>query len=265
MRPCAQHAACRNAGWTTSFQLLNFYCTLAMRRIKIKLRRGRTAGILTPALRQALDVSSHFMTDTLMALDKPNKLDTKGWSIDFSLLLTPKRGVYPFNFVHDELQESPDAKFACLFYTIKEYRMGSESALVGIFENKRHPKLLAQPKDQWFDFQGNRSSTFSDNFLFLRKLAYHENEQLSGTPFVIFDLDNKVFSIIDFDSTSIYYSPVKITDTIYKFNLDTPNELKHNLPNRHGQTFDLTTLNVYSFDNLDSILELYFDEKKNGC
>jgi hypothetical protein len=180
--------------------------------------------------------------------------------------LTPKRGVYPYNFIRDELQESLDSKFACLFYTINEYRMGSEAALVGIFKNKSNPTLLANPKDQWFDFQGNRSLTYSDPFLFLRKLAYNQNDDLSGTPFVVFDLERNVFGFIDFDATSIYYSPIKITETIYKFHLDTPDELSHvTQPNRNGQTFDIATLNCYSFDNLDRISELYLNEKKNAC
>ena len=206
------------------------------------------------------------MTDTLIALDRLDKLDTKGWNINFRQLLTPKRGVYPYNFIHDEFEESPDSNFSCLFYTIKEYRMGSEAALVGIFENKDSPTLLANPKDQWFDFQGERSLTFSDAFLFLRKLAYNENDNLSGTPFVVFDLRKKMFGFIDFDATSIYYSPIKVANTIYRFNLDTPDELNTiNFPNKHGQTFDLATLNFYPFDKLDRISDLYFDEKKNAC
>jgi len=206
------------------------------------------------------------MTDTLIALGRPDKLDAKGWDINFRQLLTPKRGAYPYNFIRDQLQESLDLKFACLFYTIKEYRMGSEGALVGIFKNKSNPTLLANPKDQWFDFQGSRSLTYCDAFLFLRKLAYDENDNLSGTSFVVFDLENKFFGFVDFDATSIYYSPIKVAGTVYKFNLDTPDELSRiDLPNRHGQTFDLARLNFYSFDKLDRISDLYFDEKKNAC
>jgi hypothetical protein len=206
------------------------------------------------------------MTDTLIILDRPDDLDTKGWNINFKQLLTPKRGKHPYLFLRDELFESADAKFACLFYTIYEYRMGFEAALVGIFENKNKPILLANPQNQWFDYQGDRSLIFSDNFLFLRKLAYNQNDKLSGTPFIVFDLIKKTFAFIDFDATSIYYSPVKVVDHIYKFHLDTSEELKHmTSPNRNGQTFDLTTLTFYSFDKLDKILELYFNEKKNAC
>ena len=144
--------------------------------------------------------------------------------------------------------------------------MGSETGLTGIFVNKNEPTLLANPKNQWFDYQGDRSLIFSDNFLFLRKLAYNQNEKLSGTPFVVFDLTNKIFCFVDFDATSVYYSPIKTADNVYKFNLDTPEEIKHtSLSNRHEQTFDLMTFKYYSFDKLDKIMELYFAEKKNGC
>ena len=206
------------------------------------------------------------MTDLLVALDTPNELDTKGWNINFRQLVTPKRGVHPYHYFRDELYESPDKKFACLFYTINEYRMGSEAGLIGIFVNKNKPTLLANPKNQWFDYQGDRSLIFSDNFLFLRKLADNQNEKLSGTPFVVFDLINRTFCFIDFDATSIYYSLVKVEKSTYKLNLDTPEEIKHiTLPNRHGQTYDLTTFKYYAFGELDKIMELYFDEKENGC
>ncbi|HEV8283163.1 MAG TPA: hypothetical protein VGQ09_02570 [Chitinophagaceae bacterium] len=56
----AQHSALptrlpagRNAGDRISFQLLEFYLTLAMRRDKINLWRRPTAGILIPALGNA--------------------------------------------------------------------------------------------------------------------------------------------------------------------------------------------------------------------
>jgi hypothetical protein len=102
--------------------------------------------------------------------------------------------------------------------------------------------------------------------LFLRKLAYNQNEKLSGTPFIVFDLSKKSFGFIDFDATSVYYSPIKVAGTIYKFHLDTPEERQHmTSKNRNGQTFDLASVRLYSFDKLDKILELYFDEKKNAC
>lgn len=206
------------------------------------------------------------MTYNFTTLERPVELDTKGWDINFQQITTPRRGTYPYHYVRDKLFESLDKRFACLFYTINEYRMGWEAGLIGIFENKSKSTLLANPNDQWFDYQGDRSLVFSDNFLFVRKLAYNENEKLSGTPFVLFDLTKKMFAFIDFDVTSIYYSPVKVNDTVFKFNLDTPNEIRHmDVINRHGNIFDITRLIFYSFDKLNKLLELYLDEKKNAC
>jgi hypothetical protein len=203
------------------------------------------------------------MTADLVPLDKPDKIDTKGWNIDFNQLLTPKRGTHPYIFLTDNLFESPNEKYACLFYTVVEWTMCSYGGLIGIFTNKNNPKLLVNPKNQWFDYEGVRSLIFSDDLLFVRKNAYNKNEKLSGTPFVVFDLSNKIFGFIDFDATSIYYSLIKVQGNIYRFNLDMPEEMKHiTLPNRHGQTFDLTTLKFYSFDKLDNILDIYFEEKK---
>ena len=82
----------------------------------------------------------------------------------------------------------------------------------------------------------------------------------------MFDLTKKLFGYIDFDATSIYYSPIKISSNTFKFNLDTPKELKNmNVPNRHGEVFDLASVKFYSFDKLNDLLGLYIDEKKNAC
>jgi hypothetical protein len=207
------------------------------------------------------------MKNKFIKLDRPDKLDTKGWDINFRQLLTPRRGIHPYIFLRDELFESPNEKYACLFYTINEYRMGAETSLVGIFGNKNKPILLANPKDQWFDYQGDRSFVFSDNFLFLRKLAYNKDKNHSGTPFTVLNLDKKEFGFVDFDFTSCYYSLIKKQDSIYQFNLDMPNEIKNiKYPSRHGQTFDLTKVKFYSFDKLDSMLDIYFKEKElNAC
>lgn len=91
--------------------------------------------------------------------------------------------------------------------------MGAEAGLVAIFGNKDNPKLLVNPKDQWFDYGGSSSIVFFDDILFLRKLAYNNDELMSGTPFVIFDLAKNIFGFIDFDWSSIYYSPVKVLGT----------------------------------------------------
>jgi hypothetical protein len=203
------------------------------------------------------------MTEELYILDRPDELDTKGWDIDFGQLLTPKRGVDPYIFAFDNLYENEN--LSCLFYTINEYRMGAYAGLIGIFKDKHKPTLIANPTNQWFVWQGDRSLTFSDNYLFIRKLAYNQTDKLSGTPFTIFDLDKNVFGFIDFDMTSIYYSPIKINDSVYKFNLDSPEELNAKIQSRHGQTFDLKTIKFYSFDKLDNLIEIYFDEKKNNA
>lgn len=204
------------------------------------------------------------MIEELVPLEKPDKLDSKDWNIDFGKLLTPKRGVSPYIFLSDRLYESPDGKYACLVYTIFESSMGSYTGLIGLFEDKQTPILLTNPRDQWFSSLGDRTLRFDNNLLFLRKPAYNENSQISGTPFVVFDLSKKQFGFIDFDGTSIYYSLLHNNGTKYKINLDTPNEIANrSLPNRHGETIDIANIKFYTFDQLDKLLELYWEEKRN--
>lgn len=192
------------------------------------------------------------------------EFDRKGWNINCEQLSTPERGVYPYHYIHDELFESPDKGCACLFYTINEYRMGAQAALIGIFENKERPSLMLNPKNQWFDYQCENTISFVDNFLFARKLAFNQDEKLSGLPFVIFDMEKETFGFVDFDWSSSYYSPVKVSNTIFKFNLDAPNELKNSsAPKRHNEEFDVSIIKYYPFEKANDLGGLYFDEKRS--
>ncbi|HEX8020957.1 hypothetical protein [Mucilaginibacter sp.] len=190
----------------------------------------------------------------------PFDFDNEGWKIDERKLVTPERGE-PYHYVYDKLFVSSDEKYACLFYTINEYRMGAQAGLIGVFANKNNAILIANPENQWFDYQGKDSVWFFNNKMFVRKLAYHNDENLSGTPFVIFYLDEKKFGFVDFDWSSIYYSPIKISDTVFKFHLDSPNELKNLTPNRNGEEFDISTIKYHSFEKLNNIMAIYFHEK----
>ena len=186
------------------------------------------------------------------------------WEISSFKLWTPTNSLH---YVDDTLFEGENEKFACLFYEIDEYRMGWYGGLIGIFENKDQPILITNPENQWFDYNSNSPVIFSDNFLFLRKLAYNNDERLSGTPFVVFDLHKKVFGLIDFDVSSIYFSPVKIQENIYRFNLDQPDGLERMIvkfPNRENETFDLASIKFHSFNKLHRILDIYFDLKQDS-
>lgn len=198
------------------------------------------------------------MLNLYTSLGQLEDLNTLDWDINFNQILTPKRGVHPYIFLTDKFFESADKKYACLFYTIVEWTMMSYGGLIAIFENKKKPMLIVNPKNQWFSYQGDRTLYFDNDFLFLRKDAYNQNKLLSGTPFAAIDLKNKKFGFIDFDASSIYYSPVHVDNTIYKFNLDTPNELLNSgFANHNSETFDLAVIKFYDIDVLNSATEIY--------
>ena len=201
---------------------------------------------------------------TWVPLTKSGDFDTKGWLIDFSKLSTPKRGVHPFIFVNDYFYESSDEKYACLMYTTIEPNMGSYIGLIGIFENKQEAKLLINPKNQWFTWLGESTLQFNSNFMMLRLQAYNDDNNISGTPFVVINLEYKQFGFVDFDFTSRYYSLIHLKDMKYLINLDEPEELAiSQKPNRHGETIDFGNIKFYSFDKFDNALEIYLLEKKN--
>lgn len=204
------------------------------------------------------------MTHKTKYFDETPAIDTKGWKIDFTQLHTAESGLAQHYSYRDKLYESPDERYACLFYQVLEYRMGSEIALIALFENKQEPQLLANPQDQWFDFQDSTAAVFSANYLLVRKGAKHEDDTLSGFPFIALDLSRKRFAFVDFDATSCYYSPVHISGTLFRFHLDAPREIKHiSGPNRHEETFDLSPLKFYDLDLLPNVRDLYIEEKKN--
>ena len=125
------------------------------------------------------------MQDSYTSLGQIPNLDTKGWDINLNPVLTPRREVHPYIFLTDVFFESENQKYGCLVYTIVEWTMMSYGGLIAIFEDKENPNK------QWFSYQGDRTIYFNNDFLFIRKNAYDENELLSGTPFVAVDLKNK--------------------------------------------------------------------------
>ncbi len=202
------------------------------------------------------------MLNSYTSLQQPEGLDTKGWQIDFKQVSTPKRGVHPYIFLMDKFYESDDKKYACLVYTIVEWTMSSYSGLIAIFENKPTPTLVANPKNQWFSYEGDQTLYFINDLLFLRLSAYSQIQKFSGCPFVVIALKTKKFGFIDFDFSSGYYSPVHVDSSIYKFKLDTPNNLTNSrFVNRNDQTFDLTEIKFYDIDKLDRARTLYKLEK----
>jgi len=195
-----------------------------------------------------------------LTLEKP--IETHGWKIDYSQLLTPERNVHPDLFLTDRLFESPNKNYCCLFYTVTEVSMGSYSGLMAVFINKEEPKLVANPFDQWFHYSGDSTVSFSQGLLIIRKPAYNRIKKLNGCPFVAIDLNNKQFAFIDFEFDSIYYNLTQKGDSILELELISPKEIETaKQPNRNGETFNLNDLKHYSLEHLNECFELYKKEK----
>jgi hypothetical protein len=186
-----------------------------------------------------------------------------GWTVDTSEFWFPE---FPEHLYSERLYESDDHDFSCISYNILEYRMGSYAGLIGILKNKQKPELIGNPKNQWFDHISYHPCTFSDGYMFLRLLAYNpDDERVSGSPFVVFDLNERTFGFLPFDDSSCYYSIHGVQGSIFKLNLDSPNELEMmrvKLLNRHDESFDIKLLNYHPFENLDRMRELYFEERR---
>ena len=196
-----------------------------------------------------------------LTLEEP--IETHGWQIDYSQLLTPERNVHPHLFLTDRLFESSNKNYCCLFYTVTEVSMGSYSGLMAIFENKEEPKLIMNPFNQWFHYWGDSTVSFTEGLLIIRKPAYNRIKKLNGCPFVVIDLNKKQFAFIDFDFDSIYYNVTRKGDTQLELDLIAPKEIEiAKLPNRKGETLNLNDLKYYSLELLNECYELYKKEKK---
>jgi hypothetical protein len=195
------------------------------------------------------------MTD----INKSSDFGANGWNVFGHGLPITERATNPYDYNDQELFESPNGKFACLFYSINEYRMGAEAGLLAIFENKDNPILIANPKNQWFDYRSKNCVVFIDNYLFVRKLGYNADEKLSGTPFVVFDMEKKCFGFIDADWSSVFYKPARVSNTIIKFYPIDPDTLNHD---RYNGEFDISKITYYPFSEQDNLIALYFAEKK---
>ena len=198
-----------------------------------------------------------------LTLEDP--IETHGWKIDYSQLLTPERNVHPHLFLTDRLFESPNKNYCCLFYTVTEVSMGSYSGLMAIFENKEEPKLLTNPFKQWFHYWGDSTVSFSEELLIIRKPGYNRIKKLNGCPFVVIDLNKKKFAFVDFEFDSIYYNLTPKSDSLLELELIAPREIEiAKLPNRNGETFNLNNLKYYPLELLNECFELYKKEK-NSC
>jgi hypothetical protein len=201
----------------------------------------------------------------LYKLTLEDPIETYGWKIDYSQLLTPERNVHPHLFLTDRLFESSNKNYCCLFYTVTEFSMGSYSGLMAIFENKEEPKLLTNPFNQWFHYRGDSTVSFSEGLLILRKPAYNRIKKLNGCPFVVIDLNKKKFALVDFEFDSIYYKLTPKSDSLLELELIAPREIEiAKLPNRNGETFNLKNLKYYPLELLNECFELYKKEK-NSC
>lgn len=196
-----------------------------------------------------------------LRLDEP--IETFGWDIDYSKLLTPERGVHPLLYVFDQLFESSNRKYACFFYSITEFGNGDYSGLIALYEDKLRPKLLINPTSQWFDFSFKSAMTFEDELLILRKPAYSNIGVLSGCPFVVIDLKQKHFAFIDFDFTSVYFNLVIKERNTLETEINSP--MVHKIAKaaiRAGEQFKLDGLRYYTLNQLDQCVKIYKEEKK---
>ncbi len=200
-------------------------------------------------------------------LEKLDTFETSGWAIDFSQLFTTQdMAKIKWNYLFESLNN----RYCCFMYNITEYRMDAYAGFIGVFENKKTPKIILNPKGVSFGFEypGERTLTFEDSILFLRKeIHFSDNPNLSGVPFIAIDLVEKKFRFIDFDHSSYYYSPKKVEGVIFKLHLDLPKEIgnsERKYVSREGELFDLSKLPSYSLDKLndDTFFQLYRKEKE---
>ena len=192
------------------------------------------------------------------------KFDNKGWDIAFDKLYFPKN-LQLFKNSSTELIERDDKKYCCLFYLVGEYRMLCYTGLICVFKDKNEPKVIFS-SEQWFEYQFTQSVYYCGNYIVLRKREmYFEESKQSYSPFIIIDLENLVFSILDFDFTAAYYGVDYSGTNKLKLRLNNPDDLKSlkvNIQNLDGKIIDLAESTFFPLSQFDNEIKKYCDVKK---
>jgi hypothetical protein len=176
-------------------------------------------------------------------------IDTKNWKITTDLL--PEYSKNSWN--EDVFFEVSNERYGVYLYNIDEYRMMSYSCILSIFGNKKNilPILNSAKTEIWFS--GINTFYFAElsKCLIFRKMELDINMQ-SKFPFLVIKLEERLYALIDWDFTSIYFGTKEITVDIIQYYGINKNEIKRlKLESRENEIFNLKSLNWFDLDELD--------------
>ncbi|RKS42482.1 hypothetical protein BC962_3296 [Gillisia mitskevichiae] len=175
------------------------------------------------------------------------------WNINKKKLIDYK----PEGWIEDYFTSSPNNEYGIIVYNIKEWSMGAEYGVFGIYSNSENPKLELNSSRIWIYFQSLKTFDFLEksDCIVCRKPA---NNSKGGFPFLLINLKNKKFAFFDFDATSIYYGLEETEKNKVKLIEIHPEEIKIlNRKKRTNEIIDLEKLKWIDLVDFDRALEKY--------
>lgn len=172
---------------------------------------------------------------------------TTEWNYPVETL--PKWDIHKREFGGDDrLFESDYAKYACLLYSIVEWRMGWYSGYLAILRDKRNPKLIINPTNtMWYPWV---QFSLNEDILFL--CSYNGGEY----PIIILNLEKKCFSALRVVN-GFHYSIKEIDSTHFKLIADVGEmNSSRKIEWVDGMVFNLKRQRWFPINKLDHLSEI---------
>jgi len=178
-------------------------------------------------------------------------IDTKGWHINLESLTDYETG----GWVDDYFVETDDKKYGVYIYNIDECSMNAYRGQFALFTDKAKPQLILNSPKNLIEFAFSNTVDYApiSSFIILKIIASGK----FNFPFLFIKPDEKAFSFIKSDYTSLYYGFNEIEKDKIALRETAPKELRRINQNREGEVFDISNLTWFDLANFDNVLAIY--------
>lgn len=164
-------------------------------------------------------------------------------------------------YSNDYIVKTSDEKYELCFYNVEEHTMGSYFGHLAIFFNWAS---IVNKGDIWICYLYDETFIYapkSDCLIFRMPVYQGEDPIKPDFPYLIIKPEKGLFSFIDWDFTSLYYSFDEVDNDLIKLKEISPKELDRvNHVRRTGEVINLNNLTWNSLDNFDKAQLIYLNK-----
>ena len=175
------------------------------------------------------------------------------WNIDKSKLADYRKNEWN----EDYFIATPNNKYGILVYNIDEFRMSAYAGFISIYSNPKDPKQELNSYQTWIWFDEENTFDFLERSgcIVCRKPVSTFNPEIGTYPFLLINMDQRIFGFIEFDYTSIYYGIDEVEAGKAILTENHPGNFENmESEKRTGEIFDLREIewfNLYDFDRAE--------------